>query len=145
EDDDVRALADVDLGARNQRETVGPEDAALGRIRALEMLVDRPEIRRVEMLGEREAVEPDPPGHAHHPLHRHRVELEMLGHLRVRVGIDPLQTVRLLSEFIHNHPQPSTGQKPSPNRSETTILTNTNPTYPIYCYLRITKPQIIYC
>jgi len=106
----VRSLADVDLGARNQRETVSPEDAALDRIRALEMLVDRPEIRRVEMLGEREAVEPDPTGHAHHAFHRHRVELEMLGHLRVRVGIDPLQTVRLLSEFIHNRPQPSTVQ-----------------------------------
>src|SRR5262249_9284624 len=105
QDDDVRALADVDLGARNQRDVAGPEHAALGGIRALEMLVNRPEVGRVEMLGEREAVESHPAGHTYHALHGPRVELEMLRHLRVRVGIDPLQTVRLLSEFIHSNPQ----------------------------------------
>ena len=145
EDDDVRTLADVDLGSRNQREAPGPEDAALDRIRALELLVDGPEIRPVEMLGEGETVEPDPSGHAHHALYRPRVELEVLGHLRVRVGIDPLQTVRLLSE---NHPQLSTAihrAKQPPTQREPVVRVGTAAAYPIYCCSGITGPQIVCC
>src|SRR5262249_54604689 len=145
QDDDVRALADVDLGAGNQGEVAGPEHAALGGIRALEMLVNRPEVRRVEMFRERETVESHPAGHTYHALHRSRVELEMLRHLRVRVGIDPLQTVRLLSEI---RPQSSTtihSAKRPPTRSEPAVLVSTALLYTIYCCPGITERQIVCC
>ena len=68
----------VDLGAGNQRETIGPVHTALDRIGALEMLVDRPETHGVEMLRQRETVESDPSRHAHQAFDGDRVEREML-------------------------------------------------------------------
>src|SRR5262249_38169239 len=86
-DDDVGALTNIDLGAGNQRHTVGPEHTPVHRIHVNEALVDGPEIPPVEMLGQCKPVQADAPGHPDHTLHGGGVDEEVLGHLGVSVGI----------------------------------------------------------
>jgi hypothetical protein len=71
-----------------------PEHAAAARIGSLEVLVYRPEGPGVEVLGESDTVQSDTVRHPDHAGQRGRLELEVLRHQRVRVGVDPLHSVR---------------------------------------------------
>jgi hypothetical protein len=80
------------LRAGNEHETVGLEHTIGGRIGGRQVLVHRPELPGVEMFGQRERVEADATGHANHPDDRGAVEGEVLGHVRVRVRVNSLQS-----------------------------------------------------